>query len=423
MKKSLYNSLVISFVLAAAFILSFSGCTDKGSPSLYQGVPTGPIGATPAVSSVSPSSYALAGITPITITGTNFSTNTLEDLVYFNGIQGTVTNATATQLTVIAPQSVIGDSVQLKIATTTTESFSNIFIYTLKPAAKEFFPDAKSTFVQPFSIAPDNNGNIFISYEKNAVGAGIIKITPDSVLSDYATTGSETFWKSMRFGPGGILVCVRQDGVRALYQIPAGGGAPSTYVVLPAGITIASIDYDANNYLWATGSGGKIYRISTDKSTNAYTFASKITAARVFKDGANEYLYVAAAKDSSVTIQRIPIDGNNDLGTPETYFDFSSNYGANHNVNAIDFSADGDMFLATNIAASPIIVVYTDKSSNAFYSSVLLKSPALSFAWGSGSTYLYYVRAAGTDAHGNAILQTVVRLDLEKQGAPYYGMQ
>ena len=142
---------------------------------------------------------------------------------------------------------------------------------------------------------------------------------------------------------------------------------------------------------------------------------------RVFIDGGTTYLYVAAKQDSLTTIKRMPIGANGDLGLPETYFDFSGNYGAAYSVNDLTFAADGEMFLATDLP-SPIVYINTDKSTGLLYPSLLLNSPALSFAWGIGFN-LFYVRRQINDAAGALVLpQTIVKLNLQKPGAPYYGM-
>ncbi len=413
MKKFLYNYLFISVIATGIFLLAFTGCTDKGAPSLFQGVPTGPIGATPSITSISPS-VALAGVTQITITGQNFSTDPTQDLVYFNGIPVTVSSATSTQLVLTSPN-VIGDSVGIRVAVLNAEMFSNTVSITQKASSKDFYPGAKDQSDVPMSIVSDNLGNIYSS--NNALG--VYQITPDSTISLYSPKGGETFWSSMRFGPGGVMYCAR--GLQAIFTIPAGGGVKnSTWLVLPSTIKISQLEFDPLGNLWAAGKNSVIYRIKQDKSFVTFPFAANVTAMRVFVSGGTTYLYVAAQTDSLTTIQRMPIDANGNLGTAETYFDFSKNYGANWVVNGLDFSADGEMFLATNMS-QPLIYVNTDKSTGALYPGVIQNSPALGLIWGSGN-YLYYIRRQINDATGAFLVpQTIVRLDILKPGAPYYG--
>jgi len=416
MKNNFYNLLFTNLFIALIALLSFNGCTDKGAPSLYQGVPTTPIGATPSISSINPPNTSVAGVTQLTITGKNFSTNPLEDLVYFNITQAVVVSATPTQLVVNAPN-VVSDSITVMVAVVHSELFSNKLYYNLTPAAKDFYPNSKFTI--PYSVVSDNIGNIYSSTTLNGAGNGITKITPDSVVTTYASRGTETFWTSMRFGPNGVLFAARN--LYAVFQIPAGGGAPTTFVVLPSSLKISQLEFDANNNLWAGGNNSAIYRIKQDKSLKSYPFTANITAMRVYNDGGTSYLYVAAQQDSNVTVQRFPIDANGDLGTPQLYFDFSGNYGVGNSITSLEFSADGDMYLGTNLPEA-IVLVHKDKSSSFLYPGVLAETGALSMVWGSGN-FLYYIRSQVLDPNTGSVIipQTIVKLNIQKPGAPYYG--
>ncbi len=416
MKNNFYNLLFTNLFIALIALLSFNGCSDKGAPSLYQGIPTTPIGATPSISSINPPNTSVAGVTQLTITGKNFSTNPLEDLVYFNITQAVVVSATPTQLVVNAPN-VVSDSITVMVAVVHSELFSNKLYYNLTPAAKDFYPNSKFTI--PYSVVSDNIGNIYSSTTLNGVGNGITKITPDSVVAPYASRGTETFWTSMRFGPNGVLYAARN--LYAVFQIPAGGGAPTTFVVLPSSLKISQLEFDANNNLWAGGNNTAIYRIKQDKSLKSYPFTANITAMRVYNDGGTSYLYVAAQQDSNVTVQRFPIDANGDLGTPQLYFDFSGNYGVGNSITSLEFSSDGDMYLGTNLPEA-IVLVHKDKSSSFLYPGVLAETGALSMVWGSGN-FLYYIRSQVLDPNTGSVIipQTIVKLNIQKPGAPYYG--
>ncbi|MHB8852543.1 MAG: IPT/TIG domain-containing protein [Ignavibacteriaceae bacterium] len=418
MKNNFYNLLFTNLFIALIALLSFNGCSDKGAPSLYQGVPTTPIGATPVISSINPPNSSLAGVSQITITGQNFSTNPMEDLVYFNGNQAVVSSATTTQLVLTAPN-VTGDSIAIMVAVLHSELFSNKLYYSLKPGAKDFYPDANNTYIVPYSIVSDNLGNIYTSLTVNNGGAGIKEITPDSIITNYATKGTETFWTNMRFGPNGVLYTARN--LFAVFQIPAGGGAPTPFVIFPNSVKISQLEFDPYSNLWAGGNNTSIYRIKQDKSFTAFPFTGNITAMRVYNDGGTNYLYVAVQQDSNVTVQRFPIDANGNLGAVETYYDFSGNYGTGNSITALEFSTDGDMYLGTTLPQA-IVVVHKDKTSAPLYPGVLQQTGVVSMVWGTGS-YLYYTRAATFNTStGNVVIpQTIVRLDVQKQGATYYG--
>ncbi len=416
--KKIYK--LLSSIIIITFIM-LSGCAETPKPSLFADVPTGPIGSAPTISSIDPAGSALASTTVMTITGTNFSADPSKDFLYFNGRPVTITSATTTSLVFKAP-ALLSDTSQyeignFKVATINAELFSNTMSYKINPAIFQFF--AFTQYQKPYSFIFDQSGNVFVSMtnETNA-GLGVKKITPDGTLLDYAPKGSESYWIALRFGPGGILIGVRQDNARALFQIPAGGGAPVTYAAISdTKAKISSIDYDASNNLWVGGNNTSIYKIKADKSIVTYPFTGNITALRVY----NNELYAAVKTDSSTKIQSFAIDGNGDIGNAVEYYDYSKDFGS-ENVNAIEFAADGTMYLATNNVNSPIVVVNPNKASEVLFPGTLAQAPAINLGWDTNG-YLYYTRGQVYDAAAGAvsIFQTILRLSVFKQGAPYYG--
>ena len=65
-------------IIALLTLISFDNDT---TPTLYENLPNG---ATPIISSVSPSDTVLAGVTVVRISGNNFSTDATKNIVYFN---------------------------------------------------------------------------------------------------------------------------------------------------------------------------------------------------------------------------------------------------------------------------------------------------------------------------------------------------
>jgi len=88
------------------------------------------VGAAPTITSITPTS-GLPGTTVI-ISGTNFNTTAAQNAVYFNGVKATVTNATATQLTVKSPaKAPYGPITAINLAmgqqATSTQHFNPLF--------------------------------------------------------------------------------------------------------------------------------------------------------------------------------------------------------------------------------------------------------------------------------------------------------
>ena len=88
--KNLHNLLILSFTL----FLLWSACKESDDP-----IP--PAATAPTLTGFSPTSGTIG--TVVTLTGTNFSTAVLDNIVKFNGTVATVSAATATSLTVAVP--------------------------------------------------------------------------------------------------------------------------------------------------------------------------------------------------------------------------------------------------------------------------------------------------------------------------------
>ena len=88
--KSLHNLLFLSFV----FFLLWSACKESDDP-----IP--PAAPAPTITGFSPTSGSVG--TVVTLTGTNFSTTLVDNIVKFSGTAATVSAATANSLTVAVP--------------------------------------------------------------------------------------------------------------------------------------------------------------------------------------------------------------------------------------------------------------------------------------------------------------------------------
>jgi hypothetical protein len=414
MKKNLLKSFVIVTLLMFVSLVYFVGCSDEATPSLYNPPSTTGV---PEITAVDPPAVAIGAVTAITITGKNFSSDISKVKVYFGKEAANILSASPTQLTVISPN-VSGDMI-IRVANQSSVEFSNSYQYTLTPAAEDFYPVASDSVNRPYSFVFDKSDNIY-SYNTSL---GVYQITPDGTGTLYSPKSGEAFWTSMRLGKDGILYGVR--GLQAIFFIPANAGGTvknSAWVSLtPSSTKISKIEFDPLGNLWAAGKNAAIFRIKADKSYVSFPFDYNVTAMRVFVENSTTYLYVAAQQGTSTTIKRLPIDANGDLGTPENYFDFSTNYGTEFTINDMTFAADGTLYLATDLP-SPIVYINTDKSHGLLYEGILLKSPALSIAWGNGN-YLFYVRTRMNETSGKfKLAQAIVKMNMLKPGAPYYGM-
>lgn len=414
MKKIIYNAIIKSVIantfLALTILFVFASCNEELTPSLWEDQPEG---ATPVITEVSPANKALAGVTIVTIKGSNFLADASKDFVYFGGKKASILSASPTELVVKAPD-ITGD-LKIKVAVFGAELFSNEIPYKLLAAVENVYPFKE--FELPYAIAIDASNNIFFSLVSDNQGKGIMKLAPDGTLTNFAPKGGETFYNSIKVGPGGKIYGVRN--VRAVFEISE-GTAPVAWSATETSLKFVDLDFDAAKNIWTGGAGGKIYRFTSATDKKGFDFDKEITALRVFNDGVKEYLFVATTSSTEKAVYRMEIVSKDELGTPEKYFDFSANFDIlTKSITAITFSQDGDLFLGLNTSET-IVVVHPDRTFSSWYPG-LIKEPVINFTWDNGNN-LYYSRGKIADASGKIISQqSIIRVDMEKPGAPYYG--
>jgi hypothetical protein len=395
-------------IFSLAIIITLSviiySCNQDAAPSLYV---VEPKGSTPVISGVIPANEALAGVTEVTINGSNFSSVKEENFVFFGTVQAAVLQASSTQLVVKAP-ALIKNSLDLKISVQGVENFSNIIKYNLLEAVGVYYAFVKG-IEDPMTVAVDNSENVYV-YLKDR---GIRKISAAGVLTNFSPRGSESFYIDMKVGPNNELFATR-PATRAIFRNIE--GAPSaTFQVFPTGMNIASLDFDKNKNIWAAGSGNRLFSVTyPGKDTTGFAIDYTISSVRVY----NDYLYLAGKNSSEEAIYRYKINSNKLLGAKEKYFDIGAKYGLTKiQVNAITFAENGDLIIGTDMTDA-FVLVNSNGVSSIFYPGVI--NPIVkSLSWGTKKN-LFYIREY-TDA--GTILHSLVRVDMQKLSAPYYGRQ
>lgn len=393
-----FRSASLSFVITM-IVLFMSGCSEDKIQTFYS--PTATSLPTPAITSVTPTGSAVAGIDTITVKGTGFSTALAENFVVFNASPAQVVQATPTEIKLVAPL-LVNDSVVIRVSVRGSFDFSNKVQYALKPAVA-VFGDFSPTELSS-AITADAAGNIYSGYSLNGIEAGVVKFSQAGVRSTYAPkTGGD--WTGLKMGPGGYLYAVRN--IRAVYRFTPGGGATAApWVSQATGITFIDFDFDQTGTMWAGGNNANIYRIAPDKSVATFPFLGNIHAVRVFAG----YLYFAARTDAGEKIWRAQITSAG-LGTPEIYFDFSS--AAPLSIpQAITFSTDGDLYIGMNSSAG-IMIVTPAKN----YSTPLIVYKQL---FGKGVDVIAW--GITNDVYCSTTDGLLLKINVTgKKSAPYYG--
>lgn len=406
------SKIVFVFIAISIFAV---GCSPDLTPSLYDSV--GDKGVPAEITSVSPAS-GYSGVTTITITGKNFSSVLEENSVYFSSKKAEILSGTTTQLVVKAPI-ILGDSLRIFVGKVGVENFSNSHYYKLGAAVNEQYAFLANQ--EPYAVTVDLAGNVYFSYIDATIGKGIYKISADGVLSEFAPKGGETFFNDLKYHSDGYLIGVY--GNKAIFKIEA-GVKPAVFVnTNNNNIKLSAFDFDADKNIWSAGKGGFIVRSKPDKTFKLFTYANDISAVRIF----NGYLYAISGASGSQNVVRFPIVSADSLGAEEVYFPFSANVGVGLTANSLTFAADGQMYISTtplSLTSEPIdqiMFVNADGSFGIWYPG-LITSYIANLAWGTG-TEMYVIRNRypldKTIAPTSG--QNILRIDMERLGAPEYG--
>ncbi len=411
MKRIVEQIMLLSTIAALASItLNIVGCKPATTPSLYD--PAQKYLSDPVVDSLSPSGSALAGIDTVTIYGKNFSSSPDSVLVFFvkpgvpnnTVFRGTVFSVTPTRLSVQAP-ALYGDTIYVQVTVHGALQYGTT-AYKLINTVSEYGGFAANQAA--YGVSGSADFELYAAMSSGNVDRGIFKMAPTSNTSYAGPTTGLVGWNALKFGPGGYLYAVR--GNRAIYRVAPGGGTPQLWKSATSG-GFVDLDFDPSHNLWIGGTGGKIFMLDPNGNFKSFPFTSSVKALRYF----NGSLYIAASVTSTSPMQvlRAPII-NDSLGTPEPYFDLSSDPSGGSNIYAITFSASGDMYVGTD-SSDYLIVVHPGgiigRPYSLFVTTGALNSPCRSFAWIGANLY--------ASTLSGQLLQFVVR----KEGAPYYGIE
>ena len=397
-------SLLLLIILAAVL---FSSCKNNYPSSIYD--PKAKYNPDPVITDVNPK-FGLAGIDTVTITGKNFSSDTSLDRVFFNGQRAQVLSASATEITVKAPN-VPSDTVEIKINVKGALLFAQFSPIKLEYASIEYGGFTNYDNASGPACDPDENIYVVLTNRK------IIKVTPQGDKIDY---GTASFIKAtgMKWGPNGYLYMLR--GNRTIYRVSPGGGQNEKFINSVGG-RIYDLDFDQNEILYVVGRADSIKSVKPDGSFfgSAPYVDYFLWGVRVY-DG---YVYVVGTYNGSDTsIPKVGIWRNqilsNDgkLGASELVLDWTPFEGESGILPlCITFSEKGEMFIGQSAGDAILVYSLSSGTTHPLYPGVIYP-PTNYMVWGS-SNYLYVNRHNEHDAGKRRIM----RYTLKENGAPYYG--
>lgn len=148
----------------------------------------------PTISAFSPTSGGVGST--VTITGTNFNTNPLLNVVSFNGVKATVTSATSTQLTVIVPSGATSGAITVTVgdhSIATTGSFS---INTSTNNVVITYTGTSATVSNPYQAS---GVSVSVSSGDVVVTSAIADTEINYILAGATTNGSFKIYSDYKF--------------------------------------------------------------------------------------------------------------------------------------------------------------------------------------------------------------------------------
>ena len=249
----------------------------------------------PTITSFSPTQAEVGA--SVTITGTNFSTTANDNIVYFGGARATVTNATATQLTVLVPNGSTRDFISVTKGGFTAFSRMNFNLFNSGTASISGDYSLGSG-VTVSSVATTtsglHNGNIWPGFDV-IVGA-----------ADFDNDG----WPDVFKAGNGTVAINRNLLTGTVATIAANNfSAPSNFTVSGDIISIITGDIDSDGKLdIITGSSTGISILRNTSTSGTISFATTVnistatTNIRVADFDLDGKLDIAAVNDGNLNI-------------------------------------------------------------------------------------------------------------------------
>jgi hypothetical protein len=351
-------------VLILALCLVFVSCEGPDQP-VYDADnpdpnPTGGEAAT--VSSVEPASDFFAAT--VKVKGTGFNTDPDNNVVNFGNRVGTVTEASATELTVILP-GIIGETVDTRVAVSGSEFWSNKVDFEFKalPESHEL-TTIDEEINWPNGVAIDADDNVYIG----SAGDGVIfKITPTGEKSEFATVAVNGH---IHFGPSGYLyVCAKDEG--KIVRISPDGATIEDVVELE---NVVDFDWDENGDMYLLGNDAGVFKFADGSVTQLAEIGSSKNL-RVFDGG----LYVSDIWEGTIWRFDITADG---LENQEAVYEGDS-------PSSFDLAANGLMIFAEAWDIS-LFTMFSDGSLGPAMYEEEMETPMRYMVWHKKSIYVVY---------------------------------
>jgi sugar lactone lactonase YvrE len=378
--------------LLLIFGLFFIACEGPDQPTYDADNPDpNPTGKDPAtITALNPTTGYFSEV--VTITGQDFDPVLTNNQVRFGSKFGTITNATATELTVLTP-GIIGEEVDVEVAITGSEFWSNPIQFAFKPLPEiDTLEVIDEEISWPNGIAVDTEENVYIASVNDEI---IYKITPEGTKSEFV---SIPLSGHMHFGPDGYLyVCQQWEG--KIVRVSADGSTVEDVVEVSDGDGPIDFDWDANGDMYIISNWAGVYKYDGSTVTEVASLGSP-KCVRVF----NGSLYVSDVWEG--TIWRFDItDGG--LENQEAMIQSSS-------ISTFEVASNGLIIFAFAWETS-LYTLFSDGSQGPLLYEEEMMTPMRYMVWHDKSIYVVY------PGWGDVGMAMKAYIGLEQ--APRYGPQ
>ncbi len=396
MRSLTMRSLVPAAVFAASAFAA--GCDTTPGPSLYDPIETGqyaPPAPDPVITSVASDpgspmigSAYVAGLTTVTITGTNFKPHNDSTFVYVSGQRVMPISITPTQIRLRVPN-LPGENRTVYVSVLGATNFGRPAPFSIKSAFARWGDVGVANAL--YGVAADMASQTgFVSLSETSASQGIVRVTGAEKGTSVVTTSF--FWPELAYHDAQIYG-VR--GVQAVFRfaVPT-GSTPTTQQQVwhnlgDARISLRALDVDPEGTVWTGGLNTNsdvaqrgFYRITQAKVVTRTPFDGEVTA--IEKAGAK--LYVAGLRGGTRGIWRYDVAGDGTVSGETQLVAFTGTY-AGLTPNALAVTAAGDVIVGTDFTADPVLRVTPSGEISSLYPG-LLSGTATAMRWISSTQLL-----------------------------------
>lgn len=415
--------------------LVFNACNDEAD-SLFD-PDFGYERARPVVNSIEPSTGYLAGVDFITIVGENFHPTADSNRIYFDGQPGLVLSSTQ-NLMEVRPAQVSGDDVQVKVAVSGAEQFSEAVSYVLSPPLVSPSPDLKDGDAANASVV-DANGNTYVHIVRDGSTIGIQKIdAATGAMTEAVPPSNISVFNDLLLSSSNELHAIQaKRGAVFAWELGNSTRWTPKYIVGVSSF-LEELTYDEHGHLWTAGRNPSLARFEVANSANKELFdlGHELTAIRYF-DGK---LYLGGVVDDNLQIYTYDVDANGALTNGQTFYNMSNFTGHEiTNIRTLEIASDGTVYAGINTPVESenvdgtiiystmngILEIAADGSEADYLYPGIVPGNIQYMFWGPEEQLNIVQLATSISVDGEANLVQRQRINqlnmLDKRRAPYYG--